>query len=158
MSITTNPTPRLDLPRHNRDAYVAMQRVERAIELDPRIKDLVKIRASQLNGCAFCLDMHHTHARQRGESEIRLAQIAGWRDSPYFDARERAALALTDTITRQSVEHLSDVLWAEAAAVLDEGELANLLLAIAAINFWNRIAVPARTTPASHEAVAASAA
>lgn len=151
MSTTTHPAhePRLDVFAHAKPAYAAMARVEERIDLDPVLKELVKLRASQINGCAFCLDMHWAAAKAAGERDVRLAQLAAHAESPYFDARERAVLALTDAVTLVSETHVPDDVWAAAAAELDEAELANVLLQIAAINFWNRLAVATRMVPAS---------
>lgn len=153
---TIHPEPRIDLLQHAGAPYGAMVRVEERIQLDPTIRHLVKLRASQLNGCAFCLDMHWPDARAHGESELRLSQLAAWPESPFFSERERAALALTDAVTHVSTTHVPDDVWAEAERHFDADELANLLVAIAAINFWNRIAVSARTLPASYAEQAAA--
>lgn len=155
MSTTETFTPRIDLVQHAGGCYAAMARLEERIELDATVRELVKLRASQLNGCAFCLDMHWTEAREQGESEQRLAQISAWGESPYFSPRERAALALTDAITLVSETHVPDDVWEQAAQQFDEPELANLVVAIAAINFWNRLAVTSRALPASWRAGAA---
>ncbi|MBF6621788.1 MAG: carboxymuconolactone decarboxylase family protein [Patulibacter sp.] len=127
-------------------------RAEQRIELDHTLKHLIKLRASQINGCAFCLDMHWTDAKAAGEWDVRLAQLAAYDESPYFDARERAVLALTDSVTRVSETHVPDDVWDRAAAHLDEDELAHALAQIATINAWNRIAISARTVPASWNA------
>jgi AhpD family alkylhydroperoxidase len=127
-----------------------MVRVEERIELDPRLRGLVEVRASQINGCAFCIDMHWADARAAGESEERLAQLGGWQESPYYDKRERAALALTEAVTHVSETHVPDEIWAEAETHFGSDELAHLLFQIAAINFWNRIAVSTRVLPASY--------
>jgi AhpD family alkylhydroperoxidase len=134
---------------HAGGPYAAMVRVEERIDLDPSLRHLVKIRASQMNHCAFCIDMHWTDARADGESELRLSQLAAWDESPAFTDRERAALALTEAVTLVSETHVPDDVWAQAKAHFGDDELANLLVAIAAINFWNRVSVAARTTPAS---------
>jgi AhpD family alkylhydroperoxidase len=101
----------------------------------------VKIRASQLNGCAYCIDMHTPAARTAGESEARLYALSAWRESPLFTPRERAAFELTDAITRIGDRGVPDAVYEAAAAQFPPRELANLMLAIAAINAWNRIAV-----------------
>jgi AhpD family alkylhydroperoxidase len=145
---TTTHAPRIDMIRHVGGPFAAMSRVEERIDLDSVIRHLVKLRASQLNGCAFCIDMHWTDARADGEAEVRLAQVAAWGESPAFTERERAALALTDAVTMVSETHVPDDVWARAEEHFAPGELANLVVAIAAINFWNRVAVSARTTPA----------
>jgi AhpD family alkylhydroperoxidase len=150
-------TPRIDLSRHAGGPFAAMVRVEERITLDPRIRHLVKLRGSQINGCAYCLDMHWPAAREHGESDMRLAQLSAWEESPYFDERERAALALTDAMTHVSATHVPDDVWAEAERHFDADELGHLVVAIAAINFWNRAAVAARTVPAGYEPEAAAA-
>jgi AhpD family alkylhydroperoxidase len=149
--MTTTHAPRIDMTAHAGAPYAAMVRVEERIQLDPVIRHLVKLRASLINGCAYCLDMHWTDARKDGESELRLIQVGGWEESPAFDERERAALALTDAMTHIADGGVPDDVWAEAQRRFGEDELANLVVAIAAINFWNRTAVTARTTPASFE-------
>jgi AhpD family alkylhydroperoxidase len=146
---TTTHTPRFDAAKLVGGPVAAMVRLEERIDLEPRVRHLVKIRASQMNGCAYCIDMHWAHAREDGEPELRLAQIPTWRESPAFDARERAALALTESVTLVSETHVPDDVWEEAARHFDERELANLVVAIAAINFWNRLQVAARALPAS---------
>jgi AhpD family alkylhydroperoxidase len=157
MSTTTEqPThePRLDAFSHAKPAYAALARVEERIDLDPALRELIKLRASQINGCAFCLDMHWTDAKAAGESDVRLAQLSAHAESPYFDARERAVLALTDAVTLVAETHVPDDVWAAAAAQLDDAELANVLLQIGMINAWNRLAVSTRMVPASWSAQA----
>ncbi len=149
MSITTQPEQRLDIPKLAGGPYAAAVRVEERIELDTTIRHLVKLRASFVNGCAFCVDMHWTHAREDGEPELPLAQIATWHESPLFTPRERAALALTDAVTHVGETHVPDDVWQVAAEHFDERELAHLVLQIAMINLWNRIAVTNRTLPLS---------
>ncbi|MDW5596204.1 carboxymuconolactone decarboxylase family protein [Conexibacter stalactiti] len=149
MSTHTNTTPRIDSMALAGGPVAAMVRLEQRIELDPTIRELVKLRASIVNGCAFCIDMHWTDARAAGESEQRLSQVASWDESPYFDARERAALALTDSVTHVGETRVPDDVWEAAAAQFDDTELAHLVIAIAAINFWNRVAIATRKLPAS---------
>jgi AhpD family alkylhydroperoxidase len=112
--------------------------------LDPKLIELIKIRASQINGCAFCLNMHVVEAREGGESDARMHVLAAWHESPYFTPRERAALAWTEALTRVEQSHVPDEVFAEASAEFDEKELAQLTSAIVAINAWNRIAVAYR--------------
>lgn len=121
--------------------------------IEERILDLVSIRASQLNGCAFCVDMHAKEARIHGERELRLYHVAVWRESPLFDARERAALAWTEVLTRLPEHGVSDELYEEVRRALSGKELADLTFAVVAINGWNRIAVGFRTPPGSADAV-----
>jgi AhpD family alkylhydroperoxidase len=148
-TMTYEITPRLSARRLAPGAYQAMVAFDNSIDFDPRLRELVKIRASQLNGCAYCLDMHTRDARDAAEDERRLATLAGWHESPFFAPRERAALALTDAVTRLGDHGVSDAVWAEAAEHFEEAELAQLLWAIAAINAWNRIGVTTRLVPQS---------
>ena len=127
--------------------YKAMVAFDRSIELEPALRELVKIRASQLNGCAYCLDMHVRDARAGGEDERRLATLAGWRESPFFDDRERAAFALTDAMTRLGELGVTAEVWDTAAAHFDAAELAQLVWAIVAINAWNRVGVATHLVP-----------
>jgi AhpD family alkylhydroperoxidase len=148
-TMTYEITPRLSARRLAPGAYQAMVAFDNSIDFDPRLRELVKIRASQLNGCAYCLDMHTRDARDAAEDERRLATLAGWHESPFFTPRERAALALTDAVTRLGDHGVSDAVWAEAAEHFEEAELAQLLWAIVAINAWNRIGVTTRLVPQS---------
>jgi AhpD family alkylhydroperoxidase len=117
--------------------------------LDPVIWELVKIRASQMNGCAFCVDMHAFAAHEAGESLERLFAVAVWREAPFFTDAERAALALTEAATVFEHGQVPDEIWNEAAAHFSEEQLAALVLAIALINLWNRIAVTTRLVAGS---------
>ena len=110
-------------------------------ELEHGLRHLIEIRASQLNGCAFCLDMHWKDARAAGESEERLAMIAVWHDSALFDERERAALSLAEEITVIGDGHVSDETWDEASEHFDEAELAQVVFAATVINAWNRLGI-----------------
>jgi AhpD family alkylhydroperoxidase len=144
--MTTTTTPhRLDLAADARPLYRAQAALDRAVAdspLDPKIRELVKIRASQLNGCAYCVDMHTRDALAGGETERRLFALAVWRESPLFDERERAALALTDAVTLIATEaERIDAAYDAAAAHFATEELAALLYAIGMINTWNRLAV-----------------
>ena len=128
--------------------YRALLALGRTVELDPALRELVNLRASILNGCAYCIDMHTKAARKGGESEQRLYAVAAWRDAPFFDDRERAALALTDSVTLISDDQVPLAIWNEAAEHFAEDELAQLLWAITAINAWNRISIATRVEPA----------
>jgi AhpD family alkylhydroperoxidase len=132
---------RVDIAGRARDAYRAMAAFDRSIELDPGLRELVKIRASQINGCAYCIELHTRDARKAGESERRIYALSAWHESPLFSDRERAALALTDAITRIAHAGLPEAVYEQAAAHFGEEELASLILAITAINAWNRIAI-----------------
>lgn len=122
-----------------------------AAQLDHRLFELVKLRASMINGCAFCVDMHTTDALAAGEHVRRIAAVTSWRESTYFTPAERAALALTDELTRLGEHGVSDETWAEAGAHFDPSTVANLILAVAVINVWNRIAMATRLAPAPLE-------
>lgn len=116
-----------------------------ANELEPSLQELARIRASQLNGCAYCIDMHTKDARAAGESEQRIYALPAWRETPYFTERERAALAFTEAVTVLTDGHLPDEVYQVAAKHFDETELAALLSVIVTINAWNRISVVARS-------------
>ena len=135
---------RVDVRAVAPEAYRAMAAFDRSIDLDPQLRELVRIRVSQLNGCAFCIDMHTRTARAEGESEQRLYALAAWRESPLFDGRERAALELAEAITLISHDGVPEETYARAAKHFDSAELANLILALTAINSWNRIAVSSK--------------
>lgn len=138
------PAQRLSARAEAREVYSAMSAFDRSVELDPQLRELVKVRASIVNGCAFCVEMHTDEARKAGETEQRLHAVAVWEEAPFFTARERAALALTDAVTLVADTHVPDDIYAEATRHFDPAELAQLMWAIAAINSWNRIAVATR--------------
>ena len=142
-------TPRLDPEAVAPDLYKAVLGVEGYIRrhVDHSLLELVKLRASILNGCAYCVDMHSEDALAAGESPARLFAVAAWREGPFFTDRERAALGLTDALTRLGDHGVPDEVWAEAAAEFSERELADLVGAIGVINLWNRLAIACRTTP-----------
>jgi AhpD family alkylhydroperoxidase len=141
------PASRITLAEHAPRPYAAMYKLETAIELDPRVRDLIRVRASQLNGCALCIDMHWLDARAAGETEQRLYALDAWRQSPFYGDRERAALELCEAITLVSETHVPDDVWDGAAKHFEGDELAQLVFAIAAINTWNRLMISARTEP-----------
>jgi AhpD family alkylhydroperoxidase len=123
-------------------AVLGLERYVRGSGLDKPLCELIKIRASQLNGCAFCLDMHNRDARAEGEDQRRLDVLSAWREAPeLFTARERAALALTEAVTEIGRDGVPDDVWACARQHFDEAETIHLLMAIATINVWNRLAV-----------------
>lgn len=142
---------RIDGPAVAPDLYKALHAVERYLRqnVDEMLYHLVKLRASILNECAFCVDMHSNDALELGESPTRLFAVAAWRESPFFTDAERAALALTDSVTRIGDAGVPDDVWAEAAEHFDEKALADLVAAAAMINLWNRVAIPFRATPLS---------
>ncbi|SCG79367.1 carboxymuconolactone decarboxylase family protein [Micromonospora humi] len=140
---------RIDMAAVAPEAYAAVLGLEKYIRgnLDHTVLELVKVRASMLNGCAFCVDMHTREALGAGEDSRRLFAVAAWREAPFFDERERAALALTDAVTRLGEHGVPDEVWDAAAKVWSEKELADLVVAIATINVWNRIVISSRTQP-----------
>lgn len=146
---------RLEIEELIPEGYQAMVGVERFLSssgLPKTILELVKLRASQINGCGFCVDMHSHDMRKQGESDERLFSVVAWREAPYFTDAERAALALTEAATRLADrgDAVPDEVWEEAARHFDPKTLATLVLAIAQINAWNRIGVTLRRPAGSH--------
>ena len=138
----------------NPAAYRAMLQLEhyvRSSGLNPTLLELIKIRASQINGCAFCIDMHTKDARLHGETEQRIYALNGWRETPFFTPEERAVLAFTETVTLISTAHVSDALYQEVSQYFSPEEIANLLMAIVTINAWNRIAIATRIVPGTYQ-------
>jgi AhpD family alkylhydroperoxidase len=119
--------------------------------LEKSLLELVKLRASQINGCAYCLDMHSKDALAAGETPQRLVALDGWRETPFYTDRERAALAWCETVTRISETHAPDKAFQAIREHFNETELVNLTLAITAINTWNRIAISFRPVPGSYQ-------
>lgn len=122
-------------------AMMGLEEYVRGSGLEPSLLELVKMRASQLNGCAYCLDMHSKDARAGGETEQRLYVLNAWREAPFYNPRERAALAFTEAATEIGKGGVSDAVFADARVQFSEEELVNLLMAIIAINGWNRLAI-----------------
>ena len=143
-------TRRLDLASSAPAQYRAMVALDRAVALDPVLRALIKVRASQINGCAYCIDMHWKDARAEGEREDRLFMLNVWPESALYTDREKAALQLCEAMTLISEDHVPDAVWDRAAALFDDEELAQLMFAIAAINSWNRIAITSRVEPGHH--------
>lgn len=119
--------------------------------LEPDLVELVKLRASQINGCAYCIDMHTKDARSRGESEQRLYEVSAWREAPFYSERERAALAWAEAVTLISKDQVPDEIYESVKAHFTEKELVDLTLAVIAINSWNRLAITFRTPPGSYQ-------
>jgi len=145
---------RLDFRKASPPADKAMSALHafvRGCGLDHTLLELVKLRASQLNGCAHCIDMHSKELRADGESEQRLYLLSAWRESPFYSERERAALAWTEAVTRIAENGADDETYAEARRHFDEKELVDLTLAIVAINGANRLNIAFRTVPGSHQ-------
>lgn len=146
--------PRMDYAKASPGAYRAMLGLEgfvRQSGIDHGLLHLIKLRASQMNGCAYCIDMHSKDARAGGEHEQRLYALDAWRETPFYTPRERAALAWTEALTDVRDGHVPDAVWAEARAELGEEELMNLTMAVVAINGWNRIAIAFRAVPGTHQ-------
>ncbi len=119
--------------------------------LEPALLDLVRLRTSQINGCAFCIDMHWKDLRAASESEQRLYELNAWRETPFYTDRERAALAWTEAVTLITEGYVPDEVYAQARAQFSEAELASLTLAVVAINGWNRLAISFRTVPGTYQ-------
>ena len=146
---------RIDYRKASPDAYQAMRGLEAAVHrarLEHALLELVKMRVSQINGCAYCLDMHSKDARAAGETEQRLYLLPAWREAPLYSARERAALAWAEAVTQVSMNELSDTLYADVRAHFSEKEMVDLTLAIIAINGWNRLAIAFRADVGGHVA------
>ncbi len=141
---------RLDVMKVSPGVYKAMSSLQGYVDscgLERSLIELVKVRASQINGCAFCLAMHTSEARKRGESDERMHLLNAWREAPIFTPRERAALAWTEAVTLISQHHAPDEVYKEARAQFSEKELVDLTAAVVAINGWNRMAIAFRATP-----------
>jgi AhpD family alkylhydroperoxidase len=144
---------RADYARLSAPIYRILFQLQTEIEktaLDPKTLDLIKIRASQINGCAFCIDMHTIDARARGESEQRIYALNAWREGPFFNDKERAALELTESVTRISETHVPDDVFEAVKQHYTDQEIVNLTWAIIAINSWNRLAITFRAEPGKY--------
>ena len=145
---------RLEFSKVSPGGYMAMRHLEAHVRqsgLEPRLLELVKTRASQLNGCAYCIDMHTKDARAHGETEQRLYALPAWRETPFFSARERAALAWTEAVTLVAEGPIEDEDYEDVREQFDERSLADLTLAIVAINGWNRLAIAFAAVPGSYQ-------
>jgi AhpD family alkylhydroperoxidase len=159
--MTTHAIPvRLDLDRYATGFGRAMAHLDKAAtkeldvaNIDPLLRELIRVRASQINGCAYCVDMHTKDARTAGETEQRLYALPVWRETPYFSEAERAALALTEAITRLADrKEVPDEVWQDAAKHFDEARLAQLISVIVMINAWNMVSVSTHAwTPGSYQ-------
>ena len=141
-------SPRIDYVHASPDAFKALLHTEQQVHksgLEESLIELVKMRASQINGCAYCLDMHSKDARAQGETEQRLYLLNAWRETPFYSERERAALAWTEAVTRVADGGISDELYAEVHKHFDEKGIVDLTLAVIAINGWNRMAIAFRS-------------
>ncbi|NRQ31613.1 carboxymuconolactone decarboxylase family protein [Nonomuraea sp. NN258] len=147
-------TERINLGSLAGDAYRAMAGLDRfvaASTLPKPLLELVRLRASQINGCVYCVDMHSSDAKLAGESDARLHAVAVWQEAPFFTPQERAALAFTESATRLSTDDVTDEVWAQVTAHFTEEESAALIVAVASINAWNRMGVSARMIPESYK-------
>lgn len=146
---------RLDAQKVSPAAYQAMLGLEMFVrkqsKLEPALVQLVKMRASQINRCAYCIDMHSKDARAEGETEQRLYALSAWEETPFFTDRERAALALTEAITSISEGHVPEAVYEKAKKSFSDEELVNLAFAIIAINGWNRLAITFRFVPGEYQ-------
>ena len=150
---------RIDVTKVNPAAYKAVAALQSYVDqsgLDAKLRELIKIRASQINGCAFCLIMHTRDARKIGESDDRMHLLNAWREAPVFTPRERAALAWTEALTLVADTHVPDEVYDKVRKQFSEKEMVDLTAAIAAINTWNRFAIAFRAPPQVEPARAAA--
>ncbi len=146
--------PRIDSAKAAPGAVKAMLDLEKYVRqsgLETPLLELVRLRASQINGCAYCLDMHTKDARAEGETEQRLYTLSAWRETPFFTERERAALEWTEAVTEIGKDHVPDEVFERTRRHFSERELADLTLAVIAINAWNRLAIAFRAVPGSYQ-------
>ncbi|CEH28091.1 alkylhydroperoxidase [Aneurinibacillus migulanus] len=141
---------RFFMEKVNPKGYTAMLELEKYLmstSIDKKLKELIKIRASQINGCAFCIDMHTKDARKIGETEQRIYALNAWRETPFFTPEERAVLALTEAITLVTEGHVPDDVYNDVRRYFDETKTAEIIMAIVTINAWNRIGISTRKMP-----------
>ena len=152
-------TVRLEIDKVESAAYQAMMRLEHYVRtsgLDKTLVELIKARASQINRCAFCIDMHTKDARYAGETEQRLYALNAWEETPFVTNKERAVLALTEAVTQIGDNGVPDALYEDVSRYFTPEQIIQLLMAIVTINAWNRIAVTTRITPGSYQVEAAA--
>jgi AhpD family alkylhydroperoxidase len=151
ITATETLAPRLTIGRELPETYRAMKALSSTLgEVDQTLHDLITIRVSQMNGCAYCIDMHTKDARVSGETEQRIYALNAWRETPFFTPRERVALSLAESMTNLNDGHVPDGVYAEAAGHFDAAELSRLIWWIAIINLWNRIAITTRAVPGTY--------
>ncbi len=146
--------PRFNIAKLSAASYKGMYQFELSLQnssIELPLRELVKLRASQLNGCAYCIDMHWKDARAGGETEQRLYGLDAWEESPYYTARERAALRWCEAVTHLHNGHVGDAVYEQVRGELSEQEISDLTCVIAAINAWNRIAVASRTRAGDYQ-------
>ena len=156
----SNTSPRIDMRKiapQALDVVIRLEKYIHSVGLDEGLIELVKLRASQINGCAFCVDMHARRLRELGEPNERIDAVAAWSEGPFFDERERAALEWTESVTLLSQGHVLDSVFEQVRAQFDEAELVHLTMVVATINVWNRLAVPFRTVPEGYGRLRGSA-
>ena len=139
------------IPSSLGQAMLALSAASQAAWLEPSLLELVRMRASQINGCAYCIDMHTKDARLAGETEQRIYGLSAWRETPFYTDRERAALEWTEAVTRVGDTHVPDELYARVAAQFDETEMVTLTMAVVVINSWNRLAISFRPEVGSYQ-------
>lgn len=152
--------PRIDYRKYAQDALKSLG-LEKSISesgLDHKLVHLIKMRASQINGCAYCIDMHSIDARALGETEQRLYALDAWRETPFFTDRERAALEWTEALTRVSETHVPDAVYEEVKKCFSEKEIVDLTIVVSTINMWNRLAISMRAVPGHYRPAKSSAA
>lgn len=145
--------PRIQLAKYSLEALRSLQALEQHVKkstVGEGLLHLIKMRASQINGCAYCLDMHSKDARALGETEQRLYELNAWRETPFYTDRERAALAWTEAVTNVSETHVPDDVFEEVKKQFNEQEIVDLTYAVAAINAWNRLAISLRAVPGTY--------
>ena len=159
MAVNTNP--RVDVRNvapKSYEAVIGLERYIHSVGFDDRFLELIKLRASQINGCAFCVDMHARRLRELGEPNERVDAVAAWSEGPFFSDRERAALAWTEAVTLLAEDHVPDSAYGKARAEFDETELVNLTMVVATINVWNRLAVAFRAVPEGYARIKSASA
>jgi len=152
---------RIDARRYAQDAQKAMLALETYLAdcgLEHRLLHLLKMRASQINGCAYCIDMHSKDARALGETEQRLYELDAWRETPFYTEKERAALAWTEAITLVSQTHVPDPVYEEVRKHFSEKEIVDLTFLVSTINAWNRLAIALRAVPGHYRPAASKTA
>jgi AhpD family alkylhydroperoxidase len=156
-----NMQPRIEYRKYAAEGLKALLSLEKYLAecgLDKKVIELLKMRASQINGCAFCIDMHSKDARAAGETEQRLYELDAWRETPFYTDRERAALEWTESLTLVSQTHVPDAVYDEVKKHFTDKEIVDLTLAVSAINAWNRIAIAMRAVPGHYQPKSSAAA